>query len=81
MRAGSNVMAASTAMTIVTDREGPTVRNTPSVANERPMNVSATVAAEPAITSPMVARAYTTASSEDMPLRRHSWYRLKRNTA
>ena len=81
MSAGSRVSDPANAIVMVTASAGPTVKNTPSVANVRARNVSATVPAEPVITSPMVAIATTTASSDAIPLRMHSWYRLNRKTA
>jgi hypothetical protein len=71
--AGSRVTAAKKATAIETASAGPTLVNAGRRVKIMPRNVTATVAADAAITLPMELIAFCTASSESMPVRRYSW--------
>jgi hypothetical protein len=70
--AGRNVTAARKQMPIATASAAPTVENTPSLANTIARNVTATVAADAAITLPIDDSALRTAASESSPRRTKS---------
>ncbi|CNJ15008.1 Uncharacterised protein [Mycobacterium tuberculosis] len=59
--AGSSVTAARNATTMQIEMAGPTVENTPNSAKSITINVTATVAADAAITLPMDIKAFLTA--------------------
>ncbi|CAM5738269.1 hypothetical protein MAUB1S_00995 [Mycolicibacterium aubagnense] len=71
--AGSSVIDDRNATAIVTASAGPVVENTLRLVKLMPRNVTATVAADAAITLPMAVSARATASSESSPCRRYSW--------
>ena len=71
--AGSSVTAAKNATAIETASAGPTLVKAGSRVKIMPRNVTATVAADAAITFPMDPSAFWTASSDSTPDRRYSW--------
>ena len=68
--AGRKLTAAKNATTTEIEIAGPTVANNCNWAKIMARKVTATVAADAAITLPMDARAFFTAKSESMPSRR-----------